>query len=73
MSKYELFGLKRSLEKIEEKSDDKIVEPETKNENVNNENIPRPDMSLAQKIYNYYQTNGLWLTCRKVFSKLTTY
>ena len=74
MSKYELFGMKRPSVKVDEKSDERIIGPEVKNGNVDNENTPmNPDISLAQKVYDYYQTNGLWLTFRKIFSKLTGY
>lgn len=70
MSKYELFSMKRPLENVEEKND----ELETKNQNADNENMPKNiDMSLAQRVYDYYQVNGLWSTCRKIFTKLISY
>lgn len=63
MCKYELFGMKKPPEKIAV-LETKDLHIDTKNEPVNT-NIP-----LYQKVHNYYKANGLWLTCRKIFSKL---
>lgn len=63
MCKYELFGMKKPPEKVDE--------PKVKVQRIGIENkLVDTSIPLHQKVYNYYKANGLWLTCGKIFSKL---
>ena len=65
MQKYELFGMKKLSEKVEE--------PEVTDSVVDNKLEPTPDVEslcLYKRTYNYYRNNGLWATCKKIFFKL---
>ena len=65
MQKYELFGMKKPPEKVEE--------PEVTDSVVDNKLEPTPDVEslcLYKRTYNYYRNNGLWATCKKIFFKL---
>ena len=63
MQKYELFGMKKPPEEVEE--------PEQKDLSVDNKTEPVIErLPLHQRLYKYYRNNGFWATCKKVRSKL---
>ena len=63
MQKYELFGMKKPPEEVEE--------PEQKEQSVDNKTEPVIErLPLHQRVNNYYRNNGFWATCKKICSKL---
>lgn len=67
MRKHERFGMGKPPKKLAEE----VIELDSKNQGINlkNESV-FANQNLHQRVYNYYKTNGLWSTCRKIFSKL---
>ena len=67
MQKYELFGMKKPSELVEE--------PEVKDSVVDNKIELEPvveRLCLHQRAYNYYRINGFRATCKKIFLKLSS-
>lgn len=65
MRKYELFGMKKPPEKVEE--------PEVKDSGTDNKQEPTAEVEslcLYQRAYNYYRHNGFWATSKKIFFNL---
>lgn len=67
MQKYELFGMKKPQEKVEQ--------PGVKDSGADNKQEPTAEVEslcLYQRVYNYYRNNGFWATSKKIFLKLLT-
>ena len=60
LSKYELFGMKRSTEK---------VELEKKDQNINDTDLDKKNLSIPQKICNYRRAKGVRIMLKNLFTK----
>ena len=67
MRKHERLGMGKPPKKLTKE----VIELDSKDQGINlkHESV-LGNQNLYQRVYNYYKTNGLWSTCRKIFSKL---